>query len=277
MKLSHPLRQVPGTVVAFIRKDFLEETSYRFSLFFELGGMLITLLFLAGISTFVGDAIADKLQGYQGNYLAFLVLGIGVYSLLDTALRDLSRRIRAAQTQGTLEALLATRTSLAALLLSFPAYTFLKTVLRLVGYLIAGALLFDLPLQLGNWPGAATILFLAVLTFGCFGIVFASLTLLFKRTEPVIAVFSSLCAFLGGVFYPTDILPAFVQHLAYLLPITPALEGLRVALLTEGNTSSVWPWALTLAVYATCLLPLCTLIFRAALRRALRDGTLGQY
>ena len=50
------------TVVAFLRKDFLESISYRFQLLFEVAAVFFTLFLLYVISDFVGDAVSARLE-----------------------------------------------------------------------------------------------------------------------------------------------------------------------------------------------------------------------
>lgn len=261
---------------AFLRKDFLEDSSYRLTFLFGLIGMVFFLVFLSFVSGFVGDAISEKLSRYQGSYFAFLVLGIGLFSLLDTALRELSARIRLAQTLGTFEALLATGVTLRSLLICLPLYPLLRTSFRILGYLLLGAWVFDLPLQLGGAPAALLVLVLTLLNFGCIGLAFAALTLVFKRTERFIAAFSSLSALFGGVFYPVEELPEWLQAVAAFFPITPALRGVREALLGVEGGGITGP-VVSLALFLVVLFPVSVLVFRRAIRRAMRDGTLSQY
>lgn len=271
--MRHALR----VAIAFVRKDHLEQVSYRFGLFVTTAGMILTVCFLAGLSSFVGDAIQDKLAGFEGNYLAFLLLGIGIYSYLDTAVRDLSSRLRAAQIQGTLEALLATRTRIPLILLAIPVHPFLRTTVKMSAYIGLGILVFDQPIRVANPIALLGVFALTGLTFGSIGVTFAALTLVFKRTEPLITAVTSSSALLGGVFFPTSILPTALQHAATLLPITPALEATRVSLLGAGSWASLGQPVSLLMIHTAIWVPTSVLVFRWALHRAMRDGSLGQY
>lgn len=265
------------TPLAFLRKDLLEATSYRLNFVLGAGGIVLTLLFLALVSDFVGPLVEQRLDGYQGNYFSFVVLGIGLQSFLSTALLQLSSDIRRAQTLGTLEALLATRTSVAALMACMPLYAFLQTSTRVFGYLVLGVWFFDMPIRWGNWPAALAVLALTIVAFACLGMVVASFTIAFKRSQPITTLISALSLFLGGIYYPLSVLPNWIRDYAYLLPITPALEGIRLALLNEGSWRDIAPFLLMLTAFIVILTPVALLAFRWALRRSMRDGTLTQY
>ena len=98
-------------------KDLLEETSYRFTFLFGFAGIIFSLLFLTFIARTFGDRVSESMLPYGGDYFAFVVVGIAIYSFLGAALQRLAQVIRQAQVMGTLEALLSTRTSLATIVL----------------------------------------------------------------------------------------------------------------------------------------------------------------
>jgi len=264
--------------LAFLRRDWLIATSYRVNFVLNLGTMVAALFFMAFISRFVGNVAADMLKGYDGSYFAFLVLGVGVLSFLDTALTQASRRIREGQVLGTLEALLATRTGLPTILVCLPLYAFIETSLRFVLYLVLGIAFFDMHVHVENLPAAVLLFVSAIIAFASLGLIVAGLTIAFKRAEPIANLISGVCLFVGGVYYPLDVLPNWLHKLAYLLPITPALAGLRLALLSSTATwADILPELLALVAYIVVMLPTGVLFFRWSLRRAMRDGTLTQY
>lgn len=266
------------TAVAFLRRDLLVQASYRLNLLFGLGAVLATLLFLTYVSDFVGPLAEKRLEGYGGSYFAFLVLGLGVQSFLAAALQQTGRRLREAQMLGTLEALLATRAGVPTILVCLPLSGYLQTSLRVLAYLLLGALVFDMPLHLGNWPAALLVFLLTLLAFGSLGLVFAGLTIAFHRAETLSFFVSTLALFLGGVYYPLEVLPEWLRGPAHLLPITPALKALRVALLApDAGWERILPQVAILVGFVLLVLPLAFLAFRASLRRAMRDGTLTQY
>jgi ABC-2 type transport system permease protein len=265
------------TAAAFVRKDFLEETSYRMRLLLGGLGVLLGLFFLSLMSEFVGPLVEERLDRYGGSYFAFVVLGIGLYSFLGAALRQLSNKIREAQLLGTLEALLATRTDVWTLVVCMPLFSFLQTSFRVLAYIALGTLFFDMPLRWGNWPAALLVLALTIAAFACIGLVVAGLTATFKRIEPVLSLVTGLALFLGGVYYPLSVLPEWLQKVAMLLPITPAIEGLRAVLLGGHGLRDIGRELTALVLFTVVMLPLGATVFRWGLRRAMRDGTLTQY
>ena len=106
------------------------------------------------LARFIGTAVPG-LGLYGDDYFAFVLVGVALHHFLATALAAFSRSIRESQLAGTLEALLATQSSLPTIILSSAAYPFLWTSATTLLYLAAGAGVFGVPLVPANW-GAAT-------------------------------------------------------------------------------------------------------------------------
>ena len=262
---------------AFLRKDFLEESSYRLNFLLGFAGVLVLLVFVRFLSQFVGPVEVDGAGGYRGDYFAFVVVGIGAQAFLSAALQELASRIRRAQVLGTLEALLGTCTPLPTLVVCLPLYAFVQTALRVSLALCVGVLAFDMRI---HWESALPALAAALLTlaaFGSLGSIVAGLTIAFKRTEPLVTLLSGASLLLGGVYYPVEALYGWLRPVAALVPTSHALEGLRVTLLAGGGWAEVAPALARLALFVAVVGPLSVSVFRLCLRRAMRDGTLTQY
>jgi ABC-2 type transport system permease protein len=91
-------------------------------------------------------------------------------------------------------------------------------------YLAMGAFL-GADLSRGNLMAAVCVLVLSIITFSAVGILAASVILVTKRGDPVTWLFNALLTLLGGVYYPVEILPGFLQWLAHWLPVTYALHA----------------------------------------------------
>jgi len=68
-----------------------------------------------------------------------------------------------------------------------------------------------------------------------------------------------------------------LEFLAHLVPLTYAIEGMRMALLQGRSVMAMAPTLATLAAFAVVLLPLALGGLSLSLRRARRGGTLSFY
>jgi ABC-2 type transport system permease protein len=146
--------------------------------------------------------------------------------------------------------------------------------LRTAIYLGWGILLFGFSPSSANWLGALIVLIVSVLAFAGLGITSASYSLLFKRGNPAKWAVLGIAGLVGGVMYPVSVLPAPLQIIARLMPITYSLEGMRAAILDGAGLRRLWPSIGALLIFAAVLLPLSFACFSWSLRRTRVTGTL---
>jgi ABC-2 type transport system permease protein len=128
--------------------------------------------------------------------------------------------------------------------ISIPIYLFGRAVARFITgslavviTLAAGVLFFGVPINLAavDWPLLLAALPLGVLCLALLGIIVGTWTMTL-RTEPWFAgeaLGAALYLFSGAIF-PITILPAALQPIGFILPLTYWLELLRRALLGPG-------------------------------------------
>jgi ABC-2 type transport system permease protein len=174
----------------------------------------------------------------------------------------------------TLEPLLITQVSLPVILAGSAVYPFSATTMRIVVYLLWGAILFGFPLGSANWLSVAAVLVVALLAFSGFGILSASYLLLFKRGNPLKWLIVGLSSVVGGMLFPVDILPPWLQVVARLNPVTYALDGMRAALLEGASLAAIRRYLLILFLFGIVLLPLAIAVFSWSLRRTKITGTI---
>ncbi len=261
--------------LAFLRRDLLLQSSYRASFVLNIVGIFFSVAIFYYLGKLIGPAVEGRLGGTD--YFSFVLVGIAFYNFLGTALNSFSGSLRQAQLTGTLEPVLVTPVGIPTLLFGSSLYSFLYTSLTAVAYLIVAALFFSFDLSRAN-PGAACLtLLLTVVAFSGLGILSASFTLRWKRGDPLAFFLGTASALLGGVYFPVEVIPGWLQKVAAWIPLTYALSAMRGAILEGATTSTLSRDLLTLALFAAVLLPLSVLAFSLALRAARRDGTLGQY
>jgi len=263
--------------LAFVWRDFIEDTSYKLSFFMQFLSIFISTAMLFFFSRLIGDAGTSYLKPYGGNYFSFVLIGIAFYSYLSVSMKSLSETIREGQMLGTLEALLVTQTEIPTIIISSSLYSFIWASFKVAVYLLLGVYVFGLNLGNANLIGAIIVLILTIISFGSLGIISASFIMVLKRGDPVNWIFSSVSGLLGGLYYPISVLPDWLQRFSYLLPVTYALEGMRLAVLKGYSVSELFPNILALTLFSIIMLPLSILVFGYAVKKAKKDGTLTQY
>lgn len=264
-------------VFSFFFCDFAIESSYRSAFVLQLAATLFEVATLYYLSHFVESPQLDRSLPSGHGYFAFVLVGIAFFEYMNVSMNAFDAGIEQARQNGTLEALLVTDTSLPAILMGAAVYPFVLMSLRTLVYLGWGVALFGFPAGRADWAGAAAVLAFSVLAFTGLGILSASYLLLFKRGNPAKWLLLGVSGVLGGLMYPVSVLPFWLQKLAWLLPVTYSLHGLRAALLEGAGFRALWPEIGALALFAVILLPISFGVFSWALRRTKITGTLTHF
>jgi len=262
---------------AFLYKDLINESSYKFAFVTQFLGIIFSVLSLYFLSKLVGSAALPHIKPYGGDYLSFLLIGLALVGYVQVSLQSFSNCIRRAQTLGTLEAMLVTQTGIPTIILSSSLYSFALTSLRIIVYLLFGTLVFDLNVDASNYFGAIIILGLTIICCSSIGILSASFIMVLKKGNPFNWIFNSLSWLLSGVYYPVSILPDWLQKVSYFIPVTHSLEGMRLALLKGYHLKDLLPSILPLLVFTFIMLPFSIWVFKYAVRIAKINGSLTQY
>jgi ABC-2 type transport system permease protein len=110
-----------------------------------------------------------------------------------------------------------------------------------------------------------------------FGVLSAAAIVWLKKGDPITWIFGGLGSILGGAYFPIDVMPAWMQKISFLIPVTYSLNALRLTMLKGASLSAVAKPVSTLAIIAAVLLPASAVIFAATIQRGRREGTLTQY
>jgi len=253
---------------AFFRRDLLTDLSYKLSFALEGAHLLVGI---AGYYFLARLLDEQTPEGYAP--FAFIAVGVAVNGYMTTSLVCFAQAIRGGQTMGTLKAVLTTKTSPTEFIISSSVYPFARSAVDAAVCLLAAS---AFGLTLGNVNLFATALLLAFsfLGFCSVGILSAASTLVFKRGDPLLWLFVSTSWLLGGVLYPREMLPQALQSVAQLLPLTHALDGMRLALLHGAPTADVLPQIRALILFSAIGLPGSLAAFHLGVRQARVAGTL---
>ena len=214
------------TAWAFLKRDFLVATSYRTAFAMQLASILLGVPFIFFISKFLGNSGARALAEFNNNYFAFLLLGVALTDYLTVSLSTFNTSIRENQMMGTLEIIMLSPTSVPALVVCSSLWGFCFTTMRFCMYLLGG-LIFGMDIGQANVWSAAAVLLLSIISFSSIGILIASITLIIKRGESLTVAVSGLSVVLGGVVFPTQTLPPWLELVGQFLPFTHALQAMH--------------------------------------------------
>lgn len=273
---SRTMTLLPGRLSAFLRRDFREALTYKFSFVSSFVGILLSSATFYFVAKLVPPG-TPSLGPFGGDYFSFAVVGVAFSSLLGMFQEGLSAVVRSAQVSGTLEALLVTPASIPTVLFGSSLYSLLVQVFRTLLHLGVALAFFGMTLGRVNGPGVLSVGVLTILCFLGVGVLSASFILVYKTGNPFGWILGTVSGLLGGVVFPIALLPPWIRWVSSLLPVTYALDGMRKSLLASASFAEVLPDIAALAVFNIILLPASLLAFRLAVRKAKKDGTLSHF
>jgi ABC-2 type transport system permease protein len=261
---------------ALIRASWLSATSYRLALLLSLGALAAAVVPVYFVANAIQPVIADSIQTQGGEYFAFLIVGMIAFSFLSTAVSALPGAVSGGIGSGTLEALFSTRAKVTSLVSGMIGYGFLWTAARALILILTGVL-FGADFAWTKAFTAGAILLLIVLAYLPFGLLSAALVLAFRTSGPLPRGVMVLSGLLGGVYYPTKVIPSWIQNVSEVVPLTYGLRALRQTLL-EGMPLQVVARDVTILVgFVIVLSAVGVWAFARALRYAKQAGNLSQY
>jgi ABC-2 type transport system permease protein len=264
-------------ILAFIKRDFLMEWSYRFSFCLNILGIFVSVVTFYFIAKILGEGASPYLSEYGGEYFPFVLIGIAFSGYFSTALKSFAFNIRREQFLGTLEAMLITPTKISTVILASSLWDFLFASITVLIYLFFGIFFFGLKLFQPNIFLAGIILILTIICFSGIGMISAGFIMLFKKGDPITWLISTFSSLLGGVYFPIEILPQTAQKLSAFIPITYALRSIRLILLQGASAEKVVFDIFILLAFVVVLLPIGILVFKFAVKMAKIEGSLTHY
>ena len=262
---------------AFVRRDVKVALSYRVAFASDLLGIAAQIVVFYFIAKLVEPSKLPTFGGTEVSYLEFVTTGIVLNLALGVLLYRVAGAIRQEQLQGTLESLLATPTATATVQIGSVASTLLMVPLRAMLMMGAIAIVFGLHFDPGGIVPAALIVAALVPFAWGLGLATGAAIVTFRRGTGLLGAGTTLLGLASGAVFPLALLPAWLAAVAEWNPLAIAIDGVRDALLGGAG------WSDALADIAV-LLPLSALtlafgvyLFKLALDRERRLGTLGMY
>ncbi len=205
----------------------------------------------------------------------FLLIGSMVWSYLSMIFDLLSETVSWERWEGTIEYTFMSPASRVTQLLGMGVYAILYGMVRVIIMFVAISLFFDLSLDSANYLAAAGILVICSISLVGFGMVAAVMPLLSpEKGQQVTSIVTAILLLVSGIYYSVEVLPEWLQPLAYISPVYYALDGIRETLLEGASFASQWHNIWPLLVMGVVFPPLGLLLFQKGEHYAKRTGRL---
>ncbi len=265
-----------GKIWALTRARWLTAASYRVRIAFSFAALIGSIVPVYFIADALQPVMAESIRGEGGQYFGFLVVGMISLTFVGNAVNALPGQISGGITTGTLEVLLSTPTRLPTLLAGLWGFGLLWTLLRAFVLLLTGWVL-GAQIAWTQLAAAGVIIALIILAYLPMGVLGAAAVLAVRTTGPFPGAVVAISGLLGGVYYPTRVIPSWIQDVSHAVPLTYGLRALRPVLMEGRSLLWVRTDLMILGAFIVVLSLLSAVAFSASYRYARRVGSLTQY
>jgi ABC-2 type transport system permease protein len=153
------------------------------------------------------------------------------------------------------------------------------TLVRALGFSVAilAAVALFVPVDLSHANALSALALLATGAVAFIGLAIGSAVFPLLWTEKGLQmayIVQAVVLLVSGVYYPTTVLPGWMQALSVISPATYVIHGMRSALLDGADVPGVWPDLWPALVVGAISIPLGMQLFLLAERHAKRTGRL---
>jgi ABC-2 type transport system permease protein len=230
ISVSERLQRTKQIGGAFMRIDYIDTMNYPLALIIRGITSLVPIVTFF----FVSHLMAQNGPQVAFDYYTFVVIGIVALSILGSTLTSFGNMMLRYVQEGQLEMFLVEPIRwrvLPFVMVPWPAFLAFITGV----FTSSMAVFFGADYVFTAIPTALLIVFLGLAATLSIGILSASLKVLAKRTDPVLAIYSIAASVLSGAFYPLELLPSWLRAISWVIPHTYVIQALRRVLMPQGE------------------------------------------
>ena len=208
-------------------------------------------------------------------FVLYLLVGTIAWRFMGLVFENIAEVIAWERWEGTIEYTFMAPVPRLTHLAGMSIATVIRALVFSVTTLFAVMLFIPVDLSHANALSAVAMLAVGTVAFMGLGIASAVFPLLWTEKGLQMAyIVQAVVLLVSGVYYPTSVLPGWLQALSVISPATYVIEGMRRALLDGAGLLSLWPLVWPALLVGLLSIPIGLRAFIAAERYAKRTGRL---
>ena len=217
----------------------------------------------------IGESVGSR------QLLMSLVIGATFWNYLSVVFQSIGDTITWERWEGTLEYTMMAPIHRSMQLLGSALYAVIYGLIHTAILLAILALFFSLDLVRADFAAAALFMVVGSASFIGVGMLAAIMPMMsVERGSQMVFVLQSCLLLVSGVYYPTTVLPGWMQLISRISPATYVLDAVRKALIDGASINQLLPDLWPLLIMAVVLIPLGLWGFGRAERYAKQTGKL---
>jgi ABC-2 type transport system permease protein len=202
----------------------------------------------------------------QTNYFNFLAPGLMIMIVMMTVMTGIPEAISKEKEMGTFDGMLSAPISQVSIIIGKTMALCTRGFIQCVIILGLAILLFGVTIQ-GSLLLAFFLLLLGIFSFIGVGILAISMSGDQASGTMIVNLLMFPMMFLGGVFYPIQQMPGFMQIIAQFIPITYAADAMRKIILLNAGIGDILFQIIILIAFGVVTMAIAVPLFRRSMTR----------
>jgi ABC-2 type transport system permease protein len=265
-----------GLAYAFVEREIaLSKRYWAWELVWLVYGIVTSLsvAYIGLAAPVIAGGPVD--QAATSRFVLYLLVGTITWRFLGLIFEQMGETIAWERWEGTIEYTFMAPVPRVTHLMGMCGATLVRALAFSVAILAAVTLFVPVDLSNANVASALVLLATGAVAFVGLAIGSAIFPLLWTEKGLQMAyIVQAVVLLVSGVYYPTSVLPDWMQLLSVVSPATYVIRGMRAALLDGADLPSVWPDLWPALVVGAVSIPLGLRLFVWAERYAKRTGRL---
>ena len=265
-----------GLAYAFVEREIaLSKRYWAWELVWLVYGIVTSLsvAYIGLAAPAIAGGVADR--SAVSRFVLYLLVGTITWRFLGLIFEQMGETIAWERWEGTIEYTFMAPVPRLTHLIGMCGATLVRALGFSVAILAAVALFVPVDLSHANALSALALLATGAVAFIGLAIGSAVFPLLWTEKGLQMAyIVQAVVLLVSGVYYPTTVLPGWMQALSVISPATYVIHGMRSALLDGADVPGVWPDLWPALVVGAISIPLGMQLFLLAERHAKRTGRL---
>lgn len=204
---------------------------------------------------------AEGVQALELSFIDFLVPGILAMMIMTNNLNGVAGQIAAWRERGILRRMQSTTLNASTFIAAQITARLVLNGLQAVIVLLVANLVFGTQVN-GSWFLLLSFVILGTLAFMSIGFIIAGIAKTPESAAPIAGFISFPLLFLGGIFFPIDNMPTYLQSIVKLLPIAHLTTGFRQIMNVGADLTTLWGEALLLSGWMIVAFIVATFTFK---------------
>lgn len=267
---------------AIVVRGFQTFLSYKMQIITQIFNLLLMIALIYIVGSPLVSMLFPALSGIETDYniVFYFLIATVALPMVWSGYNVASQRIRQEQYTGTFEIMIASKNGVTILPFAYLITGLIPTLLDSLVSLLMFSYFFpelNISLSLPSLISFFAVVTVSILMMWGIGLFFGGLVTVYRQIGPIPQMLRTIMIFFGGVYFPVDVLPEYIQPLSKILPLTYVFDAVRHFLSGNATITEIFPLVAVICVFALICILGGVAVYRWIVKRARLYGTVYGY